>query len=116
MMSDTQIIDALRAQGCDTAGALSRMSQDAAFYTRCLSIFYADDGFALLGEQLKSGDAAAAFDTAHALKGVSGNLGLTPLYEDVSRLVTLLRAGTLSGTDTLYARIMEQHALLGALL
>ena len=34
-----------------------------------------------------------AFEAAHSLKGVLGNLSLTPLYDKVCEITELLRAG-----------------------
>ena len=39
-------------------------------------------------------DLDAAFEAAHALKGVLGNLGLTPLYEPVAEMTECLRSKT----------------------
>ena len=41
----------------------------------------------------EAGDKAAAFEMAHALKGVLGNLALTPIYKPLSEMTELLRAG-----------------------
>ncbi len=41
----------------------------------------------------ESGDIEGALRCAHALKGVTGNLSLTPLYEGYSEITALLRAG-----------------------
>ena len=38
-----------------------------------------------------AGDYRQGFEAAHALKGVLGNLSLTPLYERISALTELLR-------------------------
>lgn len=34
----------------------------------------------------------AAFEAAHALKGITGNLALVPLYEPIVEITELLRA------------------------
>ncbi|MCR4856513.1 MAG: Hpt domain-containing protein [Erysipelotrichaceae bacterium] len=47
-----------------------------------------------LSRALEADDLDGAFKAAHALKGVSGNLSLTPLYEKVSEITELLRAKT----------------------
>ena len=41
---------------------------------------------------IDSGNLEAAFDAAHTLKGVVGNMGLTPLYKAVCDIVQPLRA------------------------
>lgn len=42
-------------------------------------------------DALESKDYSKAFDCAHTLKGVCGNLGLTPMYEIICRVVEALR-------------------------
>lgn len=56
-----------------------------------------DEGFDALSAALEQGDASTAFDRAHALKGVLANLGLTPLFEQVEKIVEPLRAGIMDG-------------------
>jgi HPt (histidine-containing phosphotransfer) domain-containing protein len=51
-----------------------------------------DDNFRKLKEALEGGNLDAAFEAAHALKGSSGNLALTPIYAPVSEMTDLLRA------------------------
>jgi HPt (histidine-containing phosphotransfer) domain-containing protein len=48
----------------------------------------------------------AAFDSAHELKGVLANMGLTPLWEDACALVEPLRVGKLTNTDANYAKLL----------
>ena len=43
-------------------------------------------------DALKTGDLTAAFEAAHALKGSTGNLVLTPIFAPVSEITELLRA------------------------
>jgi HPt (histidine-containing phosphotransfer) domain-containing protein len=44
-----------------------------------------------LAKAVSEGNRAEAFNEAHTLKGISGNLGLNPLFKPVSELVGLLR-------------------------
>ena len=39
----------------------------------------------------------SAFEAAHTLKGVTGNMGLTPLYDAVCTIVEPLRTGRTGG-------------------
>ena len=59
-----------------------------------------------------AGDLDAAFEAAHALKGVLGNLSLTPAYEKVSEMTELLRARTQMDYGPLLAQVLEQRDLL----
>ena len=47
-----------------------------------------------------------AFEAAHALKGVLGNLALTPIYDPVSEMTELLRARNTTADYAGYIRKM----------
>ena len=53
---------------------------------------------------IKEKDYDAAFDAAHALKGVLGNLSLTPLFDKASEITELLR----NRTDTDYSSLLSE--------
>lgn len=89
----SELIDKLDAYGANTKEAMARMLDDEGFYLECLNTFKEDDGFDNLEKCIASRDVDASFDQAHALKGVAGNLGLTPLFSALSDLVEPLRRG-----------------------
>lgn len=99
----------LRAYGADTDGALERFVGDETFYEDCFRMFLKDPGFAELEKAMAVGDISAAFKAAHTLKGVSGNLGLTPLYRAVCALVEPLRRGERTGLEPLYQAVREER-------
>lgn len=82
----TTVIKKLKAYGADVAGAMARFLDDEELYQECLNTFVEDPAFAALAQAVKSGQYPQAFDHAHALKGVSANLGLVPLYDAVCAL------------------------------
>ena len=53
----------------------------------------------------------SAFEAAHDLKGISANMGITPVYELIVGMVEVLRAGKMpeDAMET-YQRLMEMHA------
>lgn len=110
------MLRALGASGCDVSGAMNRMMQDAGFYKDCLESFSRDPLFDELGKAIAAGDAAEAFEHAHAIKGVAANLGLTPVLQPVTKLVERLRAGRMDGADELYTVVSEQMEVLRACL
>lgn len=108
-MEENHFIRRLADWGCDTRGALDRMLGDEAFYRECLAAFYQDKGFELLENQLERSDVRGAFESAHMLKGVAANLGLTPLYKTICTLTAPLRTGRLDGTQEEYRAMMRQR-------
>lgn len=81
----------LKEYGCDVDGALARVIDDVELYAYCLKTLVEDSAFVDLGKALKANDIDKAFDYAHTIKGVSANLGLTPLYDLDCEIVEVLR-------------------------
>jgi len=109
----------LKAFGANIEEGLSRCVNNEGLYLRLVGMAIDDAGFERLGAQLEANDANGAFESAHGLKGVLGNLALTPLYEPVSELTELLRdnrEGDIpAGCDALYKTVVEQREKLAAL-
>ena len=72
---------------------LARVRNNKTLYKRMLQMFLASKEIAAFDEELKAGDYAKAGDTAHAIKGVAGNLGFTRLFDISTQLMTELRTG-----------------------
>ena len=85
------ILDVLEDWGCDIDEGLDRLGGDEDFYETLLSGFVQENSMGVLTEAMEAGDYRRAFEAAHGLKGDTGNLSLTPLYEAVCSLVEDLR-------------------------
>ncbi len=97
-------LDALNKFGADTVKGLAMCMQNEALYLRLVSSVPDETRFDDLTQAIEKKDYDAAFEAAHALKGVLGNLSLTPLYETASSITELLR----SKTDTDYSPLLAQ--------
>lgn len=95
----SELTDKLRAMGADIDGALNRLINNEELYATCFGYFMDDPAFASLGAALDAKDYAAAFEAAHSLKGVAGNLGLTRLYDLSGQLTEPLRHGQPGDAD-----------------
>ena len=84
-------IDKLNAYGADTKEGLARCMGMEDFYINLVNMQLDDENFGRLEAALAAGDAAEAFEAAHALKGALGNLALTPLAEPASGITERLR-------------------------
>ena len=84
-------IEKLNEIGANTEEALARCMGNESFYFRLIGMAAEDVNFAKLDEALEAKDWKEAFEAAHALKGVLGNLGLTPMFDAASELTELLR-------------------------
>ena len=89
-------IDELKAYGANTEEGLQRCLNNEGFYLRMVKMIPGDANFRKLYDAVDSGDLASAFDAAHALKGSTGNLALTPILApiiDYSALIEAIRKG-----------------------
>ena len=97
-------IDALRAYGADVDDGLKRCMNNEGFYLKLVEKAAADPSFEQLKEAVEGGDLGRGFELAHALKGVSANLSLTPIETPVREITELLR----SRTETDYGPYLER--------
>ena len=97
-------IDELKQFGANTDEGVARCMGNEEFYLKLVSTVPGQKEFTVLSDKIAQGDLSAAFEAAHALKGVLGNLSLTPLYEKVCEITELLR----SKTDMDYSELLSE--------
>ncbi len=100
-------LDDLIAYGADVEDGLARCMNNEGFYLRLVETVKGESGFDVLEEAIGEGDLHRAFEAAHALKGVLGNLSLTPLLEPITEITELLRSETQMDYSELLARISD---------
>ena len=84
-------LEMLKKFGANTEEGLNRCMNDENFYIMLVQTTLNLDQINALENQISENDLDAAFETAHALKGVYGNLSLTPLYKTVCEITEYLR-------------------------
>jgi HPt (histidine-containing phosphotransfer) domain-containing protein len=84
-------IESLKKYGVNIDETMKRFVNDEEFYLECMDMFFQDDSLEKLIKAIKENNNSVAFDAAHTLKGIVGNLGLEVLFEKVSTLVEELR-------------------------
>lgn len=77
--------------GIDLEDALNRFMGNEDLIIHFLCKFSDDMNYKSLVEAFEANDAKAALAASHALKGVSGNLSMTRLYELLTAQVNALR-------------------------
>ena len=97
-------INKLREYGANVDEGLSRCLNKEDFYIMLVNKAIEETKLSELEKQLNGKDLDAAFETAHALKGMYANLSLTPLAEPISEITELLR----SKTDTDYTELLKK--------
>ena len=85
-------IEKLNRFGADTEDGLARCCGSEALYLRLVKMAADEKSFDKLTRAANEKNYKEAFEAAHSLKGVLGNLSLTPLYDKVCKMTELLRA------------------------
>ena len=109
-------IDELRRYGANTAEGLARCMNNESFYLRIVGMSLDDPNFEKLAAAVGKNDKKEAFEAAHALKGVSGNLSLTPLYEKVVEITELLRNHTQMDYSKMLQGILDEKKTLESMI
>lgn len=78
----------------DLESALARVRGNKMLYGKMLGMFLASAEFAAFDKQMTEKDYAKAGETAHGIKGLTGNLGFTKLFETSNALMLQLREGS----------------------
>ena len=104
-------IEKLRELGANVDEGLERCMGMEDFYMEMIELGMSDEKFEKLGEVLEAGNLDEAFEQVHALKGVIGNLALTPLYESICELTEHLRIKEDVDYKSLYDKILSQREI-----
>lgn len=99
-------VEKLREWGADVDEGLGRCMNNEDFYLKLVGMVLQDEQLSNLAEALAAKDYDCAFGIAHTLKGMYGNLSLTPVFAPVNKMTELLR----SRTDTDYGALMNEAA------
>ncbi len=87
----SELLNRLKEAGVDTDLGVTRCVGKEDLYLMLVKTGVNDKNFDLLKTALEAGDYEKAFECAHALKGVLGNLALDPLTKEVEKLTDRLR-------------------------
>ena len=102
-------IEALASLGANTAEGLARCMNNEAFYLRMVGMALNDKGYDQLAESVAAGNLDAAFEAAHALKGILSNLSLTPILTPVTEATEFLRTRTAMDYTPYVKEMQEQR-------
>ena len=94
----------------DLDETLERFVGNENLFFKCLNRFLEDTNYHQLLAAIDIKDAKVAFEAAHALKGVSANLGLTYLYEEIRVITEVFRAGSLDFEPENMERLKAAYA------
>ena len=109
-------IEQLEKFGVDTKEGLTRCMNNQTFYFKMLKMGLNNDQFEKLQSALAANNIDEAFEAAHALKGVLGNLALTPIYKPLAEMTEMLRAKKSADYVEMYQPILELRNQLAELM
>lgn len=110
------VITKLADWGCDIECIKTRFLGDEDFYLSLLPLAVNEENVDNLVAAINRGDASAAFECAHALKGAMGNMGLTPLFNPASEITELLRDRQMCDVSRLITRLLTARDELKKIL
>ncbi len=84
-------IDNLRDYGADVDEGVKRCLDDEEFYIDLVKSVIPDERLTELEQFIAARDFEKSFEVAHALKGMYGNISITPIYEPICEITELLR-------------------------
>ncbi len=102
-------LEILKEMGIDPKDGLARCMNKEDFYFKMLKLGLSDEKFDSIEEILKDKKMKEGFEMAHAIKGVVGNLALTPMYKSMSELTELLRNNKDGDYLTIYKPVKEMR-------
>lgn len=110
------LFEDLKALGVDVDGGLKRLGNNQNLYKRLLNTFVK----AMKGQEIQPDFDMANYEDvkekAHAIKGTSGNLSITPVFEAYSEIMDLLRAGKPEeANEKLKAVLPVQEEIVGCI-
>lgn len=93
----------------DYEDAMERFGGNEALYKKLAAKYVSDSHCASLARALGENDAEAAYQEAHALKGVAGNLSFGALYALAAQASDALRAGDAETARALLPQLEQAH-------
>lgn len=105
----------LRKYGANVDEGLQRCVNNEQLYLTLVNRFLDQNTFPDLKAAIQANDLEKAFHIAHSLKGVIGNLSLSPLYDVIYQMTELLRNRTEMEYSDYIQRYEMSYSLLAAL-
>lgn len=99
----------LQEAGVDVPDLMNRLMGNEALVNRFFKRLIEDDNIDKLRDAVAKGDMQEALSYSHALKGMTGNLSLTSLFNLFSEQVSLIRTGIYSKAALMMPEISEEY-------
>ena len=107
---DRSISTLLENGHINVAETIARFGGNENMFLKYLRRFPADPSFKSLEQAMQTNDLEAIKTACHTLKGVSGTLGLDPLFQATSEMMVALRASGAEGIEPLYKAVLSTYS------
>lgn len=105
-MDEEKLIEA----GFDMDGVKERLGGDQDFFKSLLGMVLESSSYDEMIVAFRERKTQEAFEAAHALKGMTGNMGMQKVYEALVPLVEELRAGDFEAAEKLLPSVEERYS------
>lgn len=113
---NNDILRELEYVGVNTDAALTRLIKNEKVYKKILYNFLSDTNFKELEKSIERKDYKNTIFFAHALKGVSGNLGMETLFEKLDELLKKIHNNDFGDVDELFLQISVAYHSIYAVI
>lgn len=87
------LLEELKDLGVDVDDGIRRINGNEALYRRLLGSFVKTIKAQYVKADFDSTDCTETIEKVHTIKGTSGNLSITPIFESYTEMLGLLRSG-----------------------
>ncbi len=102
----------LSRAGVDVNQGLKRLDNDKELYEMLMQKYWEVAHYEALKKAMEQGDMRQAFQQAHALKGMAGNLSFERLHTALIPMVEELRSGSMEKAQELFGEVTEAYDVL----
>lgn len=100
--------------GINVDSAMERFLDDEEMYFEFLNQFLEDDLIGRLNNAVNNSQIKEAFDAAHTLKGVCGNLSIDSMNKIVNPMVEILRNNSFDGVPEAVSELFKAYEQVSA--
>ena len=101
------LLEEMQSLGVNVKEGMDRVMNDQSLYEMMLGMFVDEVEKGVIAvEDFDKDDLDELTKRVHTLKGVAGNLSITPLFEGYMEALTLLRAGDAAKAKEVFAGIL----------
>ena len=108
--------DLMTEGGVDVKDGMGRFVGKLDLFVKIFRKYDDDNNMELLRDAMEAGNVDAAFNAAHTLKGVCGNLSMQKMFDVASQLTEFLREKDMDSARQMMPKLEEEHQKITTLL